>query len=132
MANNKELINSEITNSEESFTKPLAVNESFNKDINITINNPQFEDTKDINNKNTNLKEVKNVEKEKNKEQYEPHNITRISVKSHYKIYVPFVTIKILIPTYFMYKYLIYGIKNKEDQNYCKYAICIFHFYVLF
>jgi hypothetical protein len=31
-----------------------------------------------------------------------------------------------------MYKYLIYGIKNKEDQNYCKYAICIFHFYVLF
>ena len=130
MENKKDLINTEINNNEESFTKPLAVNETFNNDINI--NSPQLETKNDINKTDTNLEIVKNDKKEKNKEQDEPHNKSRISVKTHYKTYVPFVTIKILIPTYFMYKYLIYGIKNKEDQNYCKYAICIFHFYVLF
>ena len=130
MENKKDLINTEINNNEESFTKPLAVNETFNNDINI--NSPQLETKNDINKIDTNLEIVKNDKKEKNKEQDEPHNKSRISVKTHYKTYVPFVTIKILIPTYFMYKYLIYGIKNKEDQNYCKYAICIFHFYVLF
>ena len=103
MENKKDLINTEINNNEESFTKPLAVNETFNNDINI--NSPQLETKNDINKIDTNLEIVKNDKKEKNKEQDEPHNISLISVKTHYKTYVPFVTIKILIPTYFMYKY---------------------------
>ena len=33
MENKKDLINTEINNNEESFTKPLAVNETFNNDL---------------------------------------------------------------------------------------------------
>ena len=59
-------------------------------------------------------------------------NITKVSVKTQYKIFIPFVTLKILIPSFFMSEYLVYGIKNIEDQTYFKYSIYIFVFYVLF
>ena len=132
MEKNKEFINSKTINNEESFTKPFTANESFNKDINITITNPPIEDKNEINIINTDLKDIKTVEEEKNKKEDEPHNISPISVKSQYKKFIPFVTIKILFSIFYMYKYVIYGIENKEDQNYCKYAICIFFFYILF
>ena len=59
-------------------------------------------------------------------------NITKVSVKTQYKIFIPFSTLKILIPSFFMSEYLVYGIKNIEDQSYFKYSIYIFVFYVLF
>ena len=43
-------------------------------------------------------------------------NITKVSVKTQYKIFIPFSTLKILIPSFFMSEYLVYGIKNIEDQ----------------
>ena len=132
MEKNKEFINSKTINNEESFTKPFTANESFNKDINITITNPPIEDKNEINIKNTDLKDIKTVEEEKNKKEDEPHNISPVSVKSQYKKFIPFVTIKILFSIFYMYKYVIYGIENKEDQNYCKYAICIFFFIFYF
>ena len=133
MENNNDLINSEVNvKNEESYVKPLTANESFNNALNLNANNPPIENKNGISIINNNLDNVKKEDKEKNKEQDEPHNISRISVKTQYKTQVPFVTIKIIFPAFIMYKYLIYGIKNKEDQNYCKYAICLYFFYVLF
>ena len=117
MEKNKEFINSKTINNEESFTKPFTANESFNKDINITITNPPIEDKNEINIKNTDLKDIKTVEEEKNKKEDEPHNISPISVKSQYKKFIPFVTIKILFSIFYMYKYVIYGKTNINSIN---------------
>ena len=115
MENNNDLINSEVNvKNEESYVKSLTANESFNNALNLNANNPPIENKNGISIINNNLDNVKKEDKEKNKEQDEPHNISRISVKTQYKTQVPFVTIKIIFPAFIMYKYLIYGIKNKE------------------
>lgn len=122
-------------NNEESFTKPLAENNELENNLNNHMNNniniEVVDKQKEIKNINANIEKLKIEDEPIPSKKKEYHNISKVSVKTQYKIYIPFTTIKILIPTFFMYKYLIYGIKNKEDQNYCKYAIIIFHFYIL-
>ena len=54
-----------------------------------------------------------------------PLNSAFITRSTQLKIFIPIVSLKILTPVFFMLKYIIYCFENEEDQNYCKYSICI-------
>ena len=54
-----------------------------------------------------------------------PLNSAFIKRSTQLKIFIPIVSLKILTPVFFMLKYIIYCFENEEDQNYCKYSICI-------
>ena len=51
-------------------------------------------------------------------------NISSVTRRTQLRIFVPFVSLKILTPTFFMLKYLRFSFEN-EDQNYCKYSVCV-------
>ena len=115
-------------------TKNNISQDNFNKSIINTTSTPAITQQAELNNINLNLEDlntnINNKNENSNKEKAK--NITKVSVITHYKIYLPFVTLKITLSTFFYCKYLLHGIKNIEDQNYCKYSIYIFSFYILF
>ena len=118
------------TLNEETSLKNTSINNSFQEPLNKSQNNSSninaIDVTREPNNINVKLEDL-NVEIKDNFQ-----NISKISVKSQYKIYIPFATLKILVPMFFMHNYLLYVIKNKDDQEYFKYSICVLSIYILF
>ena len=115
MEKNTELLNPDNVN-EESNLKSPPKNISFDESINIKSN--LMIDTS-LNNSNMKLKK-------------DSQNVSNVSKSTQYKIYLPIVTIKIIVPSFFMLKYIIYSYENKEDQNYCKYSVIILTIFILF
>ena len=96
-----------------------------NNDSDESINNSKNTNTNDLlNSVNVNLN---NFEINNNNQNY-----SRITKKTQYKIYLPMVTIKIISPSFFMLKYIIYSYGNVEDQEYCKYSVCVLTAFILF
>ena len=54
-----------------------------------------------------------------------PRNYSTISREQQLKFFIPLVSIKILIPVFYMLNYIIYSFENEEDQKYCKYSVWI-------
>ena len=120
MENNNEPLSPDNAN-EESILKASPKN----NDLEDSINNSNNKKTDDLlNNVNNKLNDLVN----NNSSQ----NVSKISRKTHFKIYIPIVTIKIVSPSFFMLKYLIYSYENIEDQEYCKYSVIILIAFILF
>ena len=125
-------IKHEILN-EESILKHQNKNsdnkEMINKSTNDASHIPIQTEINDVNFK----LEYLNIDKKENHSNEEnSENISKVSVRTQYKIFIPFSVIKITLPTFLMFKYLVYAIKNKEDQDYCKYSVFVLSSYVLF
>ena len=56
---------------------------------------------------------------------FRPRNYSTISREIQLKIFIPLVSIKILIPVFYMLNYIIYSFENEEDQKYCKYSVWV-------
>ena len=120
MENNSEPLSPDNVN-EESILKSVQKN----NDSEESFNNSNSTNTNDLlSNVNIKLNDLN----ENNRQQ----NISKITKKTQYKIYLPIVTIKIVSPSYFMLKYIIYSYKNVEDQEYCKYSVCVLTAFILF
>ena len=121
---------------EESILKPtITNNKSFTQPLNKSssdTSNIQAKKITELNNVNFKLEDLNIVNNEKDLNKENSKNISKISVKTQYKIYIPFTVIKITLPIFLMSKYLVYGIENKEDQEYCKYSFGFLCLYVLF
>ena len=119
---------------EESVLKNPRENNSFVEPLNKSTNNTSNTQADNIqtglNNINVKLEDL-NIEK-KDDNLNGAQNITKVTVISQYKIYIPFAIIKISLPAFLVSKYLVYAIKNEEDQIYCKYSIWVFAIYILF
>ena len=90
------------------------INESNSLNLNVNIDN-----------NNANNVILYNEYGNKTKNKYKPINQSKINRKTQLCIFVPIVSIKILIPVFFMQKYIIYSFENEEDQNYCKFSVWI-------
>ena len=135
MEKNKKHLKHEILN-EETSLNPKQVKNNFekilNKSTNDNSNMPAIEATNELKDINLTLENL-NIEVKENEQNKENNkNISKISVKTQYKIYLPFVTLKIILSTIFMFKYILYIIKNEDEQKYCKYSILVLSIYVLF
>ena len=135
MEKNKKNLKYEILN-EETSLNPKQVKNNFekilNKSTNDNSNMPAIEATIELKDINLTLENL-NIEVKENEQNKENNkNISKISVKTQYKIYLPFVTLKIILSTIFMFKYILYIIKNEDEQKYCKYSILVLSIYVLF
>ena len=120
MENNSEPLSPDNVN-EESILKSVQKN----NDSEESFNNSNSTNKDDLlSNVNIKLNDLN----ENNRQQ----NISKITKKTQYKIYLPIVTIKIVSPSYFMLKYIIYSYKNVEDQEYCKYSVCVLTAFILF
>ena len=119
---------------EESVLKNPRENNSFVEPLNKSTNNTSNTQADNIqtglNNINVKLEDLKIEKKDDNLNGAQ--NITNVTVTSQYKIYIPFAIIKISLPAFLVSKYLVYAIKNEEDQIYCKYSIWVFAIYILF
>ena len=119
MEQNAELINHENINEESNLKSPpktINLNDSINK-LELLPDIP-------LQNVNINIESLNNLNSQQ--------NISKISKATQYKIYLPIVTIKIILPSFFMLKYIIYSFEDIEDQNYCKYSIIILALFILF
>ena len=128
-----EKIKHEVFNEESDLKVKIKNNipqEELNKSINNTTITPAITQQSELNNTNV-LEDLNKSIKNENSKKERPQNITKVSVITQYKTYLPFVTAKIIISAFFFYKYLVYGIKNIEDQNYCKYGVRILAIYIL-
>ena len=128
-----EKIKHEVFNEESDLKVKIKNNipqEELNKSINNTTITPAITQQSELNNINV-LEDLNKSIKNENSKKERPQNITKVSVITQYKTYLPFVTAKIIISAFFFYKYLVYGIKNIEDQNYCKYGARILAIYIL-
>ena len=128
-----EKIKHEVFNEESDLKVKIKNNipqEELNKSINNTTITPAITQQSELNNTNV-LEDLNKSIKNENSKKERPQNITKVSVITQYKTYLPFVTAKIIISAFFFYKYLVYGIKNIEDQNYCKYGARILAIYIL-
>ena len=119
MEKNAELINHENINEESSLKSPPKSN-----NLDISINKLGLITDTSLNNVNINIGNLDNLNNQQ--------NISKISKKTQYKIYLPIVTIKIILPDFFMLKYIIYTYEDIEDQNYCKYSVIILSLFILF
>ena len=130
-----ELLKHENLN-EESVLKRPPINKSFQEPLNKSTNNASNTQAGDIQSglKNINFKlEDLNIEqKEDSLNIRNAQNISKVSVTTQYKLYIPFAVIKISLPAFLLSKYLVYSISNEEDQIYCKYSTCILAMYILF
>ena len=77
-----------------------------------------------LNNENS-LNLNNDINNNNNQIHYNPINYSHITRRTQLIIFVPIVSAKILIPVFFMLKYLIYCFENEEDTNYCKYSVWI-------
>ena len=120
MEKNSEPLSPENANEEsnlKSSPKNIAFDESINNKSNLLTDDA-------LNNVNVKLNEMNMVK--------DAQNISSISKKTQYKVYLPIVTIKIILPSFFMLKYIIYSYENIEDQNYCKYSVIILTLFILY
>ena len=120
MEKNSEPLSPENANEEsnlKSSPKNIAFDESINNKSNLLSDEA-------LNNVNVKLNEMNMVK--------DAQNISSVSKKTQYKVYLPIVTIKIILPSFFMLKYIIYSYENIEDQNYCKYSVIILTLFILF
>ena len=106
---------------EESNLKTPPKNNGLEDSINIKTN--LITDTS-INNINVQIDNLDKVNSSK--------NVSKISRKTQFKIYIPIVTIKIIVPSFFMLKYIIYSYESVEDQDYCIYSVIILTVFILF
>ena len=114
--------------SEESGLKSKTNNK--NDSINNTNNSSYMQLTNETN-LNLNNNNANNINNNNNNQfNYSPINDSRVKRSTQFKIFIPFVAIKILIPVYFMLKYIIYCFENVEDQNYCRYSVWILTFLI--
>ena len=111
---------------EESGLKTKSNNDSINNTNNSSYMQLTNETNLNLNNNNAN-----NINNNNNNQfNYSPINDSRVKRSTQLKVFIPFVTIKILIPVYFMLKYIIYCFENEEDQNYCRYSVWILTFLI--
>ena len=101
------------------------LNESINSN-NDTKMNIISDKEKDFNNSNVFIENIKILNTQRDLNQGFIQNETKITRKKQFIIYIPIVTLKIIIPCIFMLTYIIYSFENIEDQNYCKYSVIIF------
>ena len=97
------------------------------KDNKDSINNSNNSSYIQLTNENSlNLEENNNsINFNNNQFNYNPINQSRIKRSTQLKIFIPLVSAKILIPAFFMLRYIIYCFETEEDQNYCKYSVWI-------
>ena len=103
-----------------------------NDSISNTNNSSYMQLTNETNlNLNNNTNNITNNNNNNNNQfNYSPINDSKIKRSTQLKTFIPFVTIKILVPVYFMLKYLIYCFESVEDQNYCRYSVWILTFLI--
>ena len=120
MENNSEPLSPDNANEESILKSSQKSNDSEE-----SINNLKNTNTSDLlNNLNIKLNDLEMTKKTK--------NITSITKKTQYMIYLPIVTIKIIAPSFFMLKYILNSFGNVEDREYCKYAFCVLSAFILF
>ena len=117
---NKDISSPDNTN-EESILKTLPKEIGLEDSINIESN--LIKDTS-INNINVQLDNLSSLNNSQ--------NVSKILRSTQLKIYCPIVTIKIIVPSFFMLKYIIYSYEKEEDQKYCKYSVIILTLFILF
>ena len=108
--NNDNNINKHSKNNDNTY---IELSETKESNTDSTINNLNI---KSNNNLNINSNLVLNNN---------PVNISSVTRSTQLKLFIPIVSIKILIPVFFMLKYIRFSFENEEDQNYCKYSVCI-------
>ena len=105
-----ELLKHENLN-EESVLKRPPINKSFQEPLNKSTNNASNTQAGDIQSglKNINFKlEDLNIEqKEDSLNIRNAQNISKVSVTTQYKLYIPFAVIKISLPAFLLSKYLV-------------------------
>ena len=121
MENTNDLLSPDNTN-EESILKSPPKNIDENGSINNSNNRVNLIDETSVNNLDIGLNNIDKNDK----------NVSKVSKCTQYKVYIPIVTFKIISPSFFMLKYIIYSYKNVEDQNYCKYSVLILTGFILF
>ena len=102
-------------------------NNSPNNNVYIELSET-FENNNNENTTNNNIsnKDNNNINKSKmNQATINRLNISSTTRSTQLKIFIPIVSLKILIPVFFMLKYLRFSFGNEEDQNYCKYSVCV-------
>ena len=134
MEKDTELLSSDKTN-EESILKSMKkynnLNESINSNNDTKMNIISDKET-DFNNSNVFIENIKILNTQRDLNQGFIQNETKITRKKQFIIYIPIVTLKIIIPCIFMLTYIIYSFENIEDQNYCKYSVIILTVFILF
>ena len=135
------IISPERTTEESGLKSNLNKNNDNNDSINNTNNSSYMQLTNETNlnlnennanntrNNNNNIN-INNININNNQFNYPPTNESRITRSTQLRAFIPFVSIKILIPVFFMLKYLIYSFENEEDQKYCKISVWVVTFLI--